>query len=47
MEASEKRRLFLLSTLKEELPKFQEDYIEALDKFVDSLYGRAKASRLK
>lgn len=42
-----KEGYFFYPTLKEELPKFQEDYIEALDKFVDSLYGRAKASRLK
>ena len=38
---------FFYPTLKEELPKFQADYIKELDKFVDSLYSRAQASRLK
>ena len=42
-----KEGYFFYPTLKEELPKFQADYIKELDKFVDSLYGRANASRLK
>lgn len=42
-----KEGYFIYPQLKEELPKFQADYIKALDKFVDSLYGRAQASRLK
>ena len=42
-----KEGYFFYPTLKEELPKFQADYIKELDKFVDSLYGRAQASRLR
>ena len=42
-----KEGYFFYPTLKEELPKFQADYIRELDKFVDRLYGRANASRLK
>ena len=42
-----KEGYFFYPTLKEELPKFQADYIKELDKFVDRLYGRANASRLK
>ena len=42
-----KEGYFIYPELADELPKFQADYIKALDKFVDSLYGRANASRLK
>jgi hypothetical protein len=42
-----KEGYFIYPQLETELPKFQADYIKALDKFVDSLYGRAQASRLK
>lgn len=46
-KAQRKDGYFFYPTFKEELPKFQADYIKELDKFVDSLYGRAQASRLK
>lgn len=39
-KAQRKEGYFFYPSIKEELPKFQADYIKALDNLVESLYSR-------